>query len=140
MTSLIQSADICILLGEIGCALLHTSKSLPTLLVTYAMTYPFYTVNGDIDHTVTDYPNKADKPKDIWPWIEKVTTDELYRKEMLEKQEKFHYIDENTMTFEQEMKAKTKSFTNKKRLFIMCIFIYALSISPFFCVDRNYYA
>lgn len=102
LSYLLQSADICILLGEVGCALIHTSKLMPTLLVTHTMTGI-----ATFSHA-SDYPNIVDSPEDIWPWIEKVISSSSYRNKMMKKQQDFHYIDEKTMTFEQTLEKEIK--------------------------------
>lgn len=113
LLDIMNNVDICILLGEIGCALLHISKLVPTLFITYAVTLPYKITNEypnkkvfTYDQAINDFPNKIDNPKDIWTWIEKVLTDESYKKTIMEKQQQFHYIDENTITFEQAMEEK----------------------------------
>lgn len=83
---LLDECDICILLGEIGCALVHSSKRVPTIFIPDdAKLFHLYSQQA-IEYI---YPLIIRNYKETWNYIEKIINDPYFTENMMKKQLEF---------------------------------------------------
>ena len=94
LIELLNQADCCILLGEYGCAVVHSCMRVPTLF--YETN--FY-LNPTIRNIMKEFPHYYTCIDDIWKEINKLIQNSQYRYEFLERQKGWGNFDQQYPSF-----------------------------------------
>ena len=82
LLKLLDQADCCILLGECGCALIHSCSRVPTIFCPI----PFYYMEHSNKLTQNEFPHRCNQPEDIWNIIRRIMEDKCYVQKMIDEQ------------------------------------------------------
>lgn len=97
LLTLLDQADCCILLGEWGCAFVHSCSRLPTIFCPI----PQYFRCPQHDLLEREFPHCCNHPEDIWETVRRVISDKNYAQHMLDAQKAWIKYDSTYPTPEQ---------------------------------------